>query len=49
MEVALNPELERRIQRHGSKVEVLGPPQLRELFIGYAREQQAMYLSDSEG
>ena len=45
MDVALNPELERRIHRHGPNVEVLAPPVLRKKFIEYAREQQAMYLA----
>ena len=44
MQVAINPELERRIQKYGSKVEVLVPAVLRNRFIEYAREQQAMYL-----
>ena len=44
MDVVMNPELERRIQKFGSKVNVLGPQVLREKFIGYAREQQEMYL-----
>ena len=45
MDVALNPELERRIYRHGPGVEVLAPTVLRDKFIEYAREQQAMYLA----
>ena len=44
MAVALNPELERRIQKYASKVEVLGPAVLRERFIEYARERKAIYL-----
>jgi predicted DNA-binding transcriptional regulator YafY len=45
MEVAMNPELERRIQKYGSKVEVMGPAVLRDRFIEYAQEQRAMYLA----
>ena len=45
MDVALNPELERRIHRHGPNVEVLAPPVLRNKFIGYAKEHHAMYLT----
>jgi len=43
MRVALNPELEMKIQRWGSKVEVIGPPELRRKFVGYAREAAEMY------
>ena len=38
MDVSLNPELERRIPRHGPGVEALAPTVLRDKFIGYARE-----------
>ena len=43
MDVLVNGELEMKVQRWGSKVEVLGPPKLRDKFAVYAREAMAMY------
>ena len=43
MTVALNPELQMKIQRWGSKVEVVGPPELREKFANYTLESMRLY------
>lgn len=44
MTVAMNPELEMKIQRWGSKVEVAAPASLREKFVEHTRELVRTYL-----
>lgn len=43
MDILVNAELEARIQKYGSKVEVMNPPELRENFAKYARENWEQY------
>ena len=48
MEVAMNPELEMKIQKWGPRAEVIGPAALREKFVGYTREFMQTYLPVSQ-
>ena len=49
MDVAMNPELEQRIWKWGSKVEVINPPELRTIYEEAMRELAGMYLGAVHG
>jgi predicted DNA-binding transcriptional regulator YafY len=48
MRVAVNPEVEMKIQRWGPKADVIAPAELRDKFVQYAREDALTYLSSKE-